>query len=695
MGDQGTGGVESREVQNSTRRLSEPSPKTHDDQMQQQTSQAETPSVENEDSTAFTQSISPRVTNLSASNPTLSRNPSTSSNTSETWQEKRQRIDVTRSRTQTPDLRARLDSRAPPIVRPLEPPVTKGTLSELDVNKIVHNPKLRHDINFDPELHFRPNLDGEKGRRKQDKANQFWTTLSEQLQQFVTQPLEFQKRYGQGQDWCLPILLKSVKEIIQTLVPARDRVYLDEGLNVELIMQQFNRGIANLEKLASWLSGVLKSHCAPMRDEWVDEMYNQLTNGNRNNNMEELVQGMRSLLSVLEAMKLDVANHQIRCLRPILIEDTVHFEKRFFLKKMQTGKLDPEPAQRWYNLAKQEILPSPASRQAFGDMSVFFEALSRLVLPSNVDLEDQHQLPNTFLFDEERIYKLRSDMLDAINLEVCMRLYEKLERDYRDYDTPAYLSSLSSTPFLATPLSDGTGLVSSADDDPTEFNFNSPPNSRPCSLVFSSAGSATSSPRNSLLAFNTTTTSPAEAKAKSRNLYNSLVALLQTSPSSSRSNERWKVMQDSLALQIFRFTDAPAEVLLEFEQELHQHLGPENVDSPLFQDVEQHFHTRLLVELRQRVKEFKGLTGVGLFSAATGGRTQGTGRTRDGPRERSSERESAEGSRDAPDEAGIEDMATRLTHLGVLHWRVWSELAYQQVDMDTDMTTMEMNLDLH
>ena len=53
------------------------------------------------------------------------------------------------------------------------PPMTKATLSELDVNKIVHNPKLRHDINFDPDLHFRPNLDGGKGRRKTQKANDF------------------------------------------------------------------------------------------------------------------------------------------------------------------------------------------------------------------------------------------------------------------------------------------------------------------------------------------------------------------------------------------------------------------------------------------------------------------------------------------------------------------------------------------
>src|SRR5688572_16663697 len=34
--------------------------------------------------------------------------------------------------------------RSDPIKSP-EPPVTKATLSELDVMKIVHNPKLRHD----------------------------------------------------------------------------------------------------------------------------------------------------------------------------------------------------------------------------------------------------------------------------------------------------------------------------------------------------------------------------------------------------------------------------------------------------------------------------------------------------------------------------------------------------------------------
>lgn len=37
-------------------------------------------------------------------------------------------------------------------------------LLDLHVNKIVSRPELRHDINFDPELQFRPNIRVEKER---------------------------------------------------------------------------------------------------------------------------------------------------------------------------------------------------------------------------------------------------------------------------------------------------------------------------------------------------------------------------------------------------------------------------------------------------------------------------------------------------------------------------------------------------
>jgi hypothetical protein len=185
----------------------------------------------------------------------------------------------------------------------VEPPVTKATLSELDVPRIVYNPKLRHDVNFDPDLHFRPNLDGEGGRKKAQKANDFWNCLRRQLGAFMTDPVGFERELG-GQEWCLQSTLQAIGEILSTLVPPEDRSAVEEILNVELLMQQFRKGVADLEKLAQWLAGTLKSHCAPMRDEWVDEMVTQLTVGNRERNVDPLVQGLQSLLGILEAMKL-------------------------------------------------------------------------------------------------------------------------------------------------------------------------------------------------------------------------------------------------------------------------------------------------------------------------------------------------------------------------------------------------------
>jgi hypothetical protein len=184
-----------------------------------------------------------------------------------------------------------------------DPPVTKATLSELDIPRIVYNPKLRHDVNFDPDLHFRPNLDGESGRRKAQKANDFWNRLRTQIEEFMVDPAAFESELA-GKEWTLQSTLQAIGEILGTLVPPEDRSAVEENLNVEHLMQQFRKGVADLEKLGLWLARTLKSHCAPMRDEWVDEMVIRLTDGDRDRDVASLVQGLQSFLGVLEAMKL-------------------------------------------------------------------------------------------------------------------------------------------------------------------------------------------------------------------------------------------------------------------------------------------------------------------------------------------------------------------------------------------------------
>ncbi|OAA67134.1 cyclic-AMP-mediated signaling protein [Niveomyces insectorum RCEF 264] len=615
----------------------------------------------------------------------------------------------------------------------IEPPVTKATLSELDVGKMIHNPKLRHDINYDPELHFRPNLDGEKGRRKQEKAQQFWKTLRNELMQFVTDRDEFLKTHGPNDDWCLPALLRAVRDIIQTLVPARDRELLDEGLNVPLLMQQFARGVVDLEKLASWLSSVLKLHCAPMRDDWVDEMYGELSRGNRDNDVDELVKGMSSLLSVLEAMKLDVANHQIRCLRHLLIEDTVHFEQRFFYKKIQNRRMCINAARRWYDQARADLTGlGVRHRQAFGETAAFFNALSRLLLPS----VDVGQVPNTFLFDEDRILKLRSDMFDAINLEICMKVYELAEIDEVTAAATAAAAAaatnqsshqpgITSVPgYLTQRFSQpgrGDAWTTSSASSSSIFDFNttplstmsaSPASSRPSSLDFSACGSTFVSPRNSgAPAFGSVGVTPpgqptdfADARSRAQNLYSCLVALLHTAAPGARPTQRWDDLWPKMAVEIYR--------TLSCTQQERQHLSLEQIEQRLEsslrfgphtirQEVEHAFRERLVSALARRVKDFKTMPCVGLFVAAASGRIHpASARTSEATATSTATAAAAaaaaasalasQNSRtvDPREDGGIEDMATRLAHLGLIHWRVWGQLVYDpQPSPSADGTT--------
>jgi hypothetical protein len=281
-------------------------------------------------------------------------------------------------------------------------------------------------------------------------------------------------------------------------------------------------------------------------------------------------------------MKLDVANHQIRCLRPVLIEDTVHFEQRFFVRKMESRKLSVAPSKMWYRQAQEYMdrLFAGSSMpyvQAFGDMSVFFEALSRLVLPST----GLKAIPSTFVFDEDRMLKLRSDMHDSICLEICMRKFEDLAR-------------LSSVTQLCARIPSYVGEDAANNRSSGDFNFMAAGASRPSSLAFSDRSSNFSSPRNSGGFFAQSAPDSADSRSRAAELYNSLLALLQTAPAASSPAERWKGLAGPMALQILRFANAPTS-LPGFENQLAACLDVVICD--IFRQVEWHFLQLLIAEL--------------------------------------------------------------------------------------------------
>ncbi|KAI1325830.1 T-complex protein 11-domain-containing protein [Xylariaceae sp. FL0255] len=264
--------------------------------------------------------------------------------------------------------------------------ITRETLSELDANNIIKNSKLRHDLNFDPQLHFRPNTDGKKGEKKKTQADRFWKILQCQLQAFLADRDRFVGGHGNDNDWLLPMFLKSAKDILYTLVPKQDYIALEEGFNVDLIMQQISIGSVYLEKLASWLSGLFK-------------MCDQLMNGSRTDDMGKVVQGLRGFLEILEVMRLD---------------NTVRFEKHWFLEKIREHQFDPASAYAWY--VELRLVIELASLRAFGDMAIFMEEFVSMVML--LYMQKYPILPDTFYFDKEKIERLCMDMLDAIYFKI-------------------------------------------------------------------------------------------------------------------------------------------------------------------------------------------------------------------------------------------------------------------------------------
>lgn len=305
-----------------------------------------------------------------------------------------------------------------------QPPITPDSLTELDMPRIINNPKLRHDVNFDRELHFRPNLDGARGKEKIKSANDYWKALEAELymldlsQRARAQPngtddSSYWESLMRASRKRLPSVFKVVRDILITLVPDQDQAKIMERLDVDLLIQQINNGVCDLVDLANWLGIVLKNHCAPMRDALVDKMRKSITKGAQQADQKLMVSGLRQLLNLLEAMKLDVANHQIRHMRPLLIADTVNFQKRYNDHRIGLGKLNPDVSRTWLEQEYDTL-------SLMGEEPLtYLDALTHAILRDLLFCSSTTSLTSTFYLDLDRLRGIRVDMHNVICHKIC------------------------------------------------------------------------------------------------------------------------------------------------------------------------------------------------------------------------------------------------------------------------------------
>jgi len=365
------------------------------------------------------------------------------------------------------------------------------------------------------------------------------------------------------------------------------------------------------------------------------------------------------------------------------------------MKKISHSKVNIKGAYLWFQAAKSvSNNDQPETSSSQGDMWVFFKGFADLLLPSKMGT----RIPDTFMFDEERIIKLRADISDAINLDICVRLLENISSKDSGLETQSTTALLASPrsplrprfssgihnstmkspnmPALAkfnrdikvghllkvtrrpnrqTNLDESIRIVEPESED-DESDTESPPSTRRTSFSSTTSTSITSPLSRSV----ELPVAPVDSK-----LRRSILAIVDD----ASGNNRWLQSCSDIALELLRSTPSYDD-LSRLESQLKLHLC--NPTSSVFQRSESHVLAELYPLLFELTTRYSPLTATQLFEVATSPRPL--------PYQVLVPRHA------------LSDIAKQMAHIGILHWRVWSPLAYL-VDPDACHVTDATNPD--
>ena len=298
----------------------------------------------------------------------------------------------------------------------LLPPVNLHSMHEIDLQEVLKNPQLRHDILFDPQLQFRPNLDGERGKRKKNQSDNYWNMIKIETENLIN---DLDNKIILNENSPIIVMFQCLKSILISLIPAKDIIQIEEIMDISLITQQLNSKCFNFINFSNWICSIFKLHCAPMRDPWVDELNNLFHKSCNNEKIEInlLIEGFKTLFLILEAMKLDVANHQIRILRPLLCSSAVSFEKEYFKNAIKRNKINFTNSIIWYKRNLNNL-----KSKNYNSREILNYSILNLLSCSNMT----RQFPNSLNFDNTRLLLLRADIRHIICTKLCLILYKTL-----------------------------------------------------------------------------------------------------------------------------------------------------------------------------------------------------------------------------------------------------------------------------
>ena len=126
------------------------------------------------------------------------------------------------------------------------------------------------------------------------------------------------------------------------MVPCSEsyRRELEEKLDMALLAQEIEHNVLDTSNLLVFIASKMKEQCAPIRDMAIDEMV-------KSSSLTDLSNTFRQCFAILETMKLDVANHQLKKIIPYIIEHQSEFETNYYDRLIEERLLNLTNTKRW------------------------------------------------------------------------------------------------------------------------------------------------------------------------------------------------------------------------------------------------------------------------------------------------------------------------------------------------------------
>ncbi|XP_012694542.2 T-complex protein 11-like protein 1 [Clupea harengus] len=280
------------------------------------------------------------------------------------------------------------------------PPMFVSVEELMETAKGVTNMALAHEIVVDGTFQVKPPepAEGSLEKRVKDIMHKaFWDCFEAQMS-------EDPPMY----DHAVKLVGEIKETLLSFLLPAHGRLrgQIEETLDLSLIQQQAENGALDIGRVAQFIIGMMGALCAPLRDEEVRELHD----------ITDTVPLLKAIFSVLDKMKIDMANFAVKSIRPHLLQHSVEYERKKFQDFLEKQPNALDLTRKWLEDSASSLRNGEEQSNVAGAVAVAVAGARHLSVHNHAYLcllkwdHSAAPFPETMLMDQVRFQEMQLEL---------------------------------------------------------------------------------------------------------------------------------------------------------------------------------------------------------------------------------------------------------------------------------------------